>query len=274
MNPPQDGGAPGRSAGRCLERFVGWWGDRFRGDGLVADLLPRLVGGFGVLWGVVLTPIGAAFTFPQLRPVYLVVWFLTCGALVVNRGVRYAGVVLAGLAWVQVFWPSLAATATPQTLLGWFGLLLAVSEGCPRERALLIRVCVTCVYAFTALSKLNPAFLAGDQIVELARTREQLAAFRPLLAGSAGVAVAWLTVATEAWLAIGLWLRRTRVATAILGVVLHVVLVVVASRGWAGVTFLTVLNGGLVVGYLAFFVPLREDDQELSTDPGSAGSGG
>ena len=101
-------------------------------------------------------------------------------------------------------------------------------------------------------SKVNPAFLAGDQLLHLASTRPRFEVLEPLAASAWGVVAAWGTVVIEAWLAIGLWLRRTRVVTAVLGAVVHVVLVAAASRGLGGVVSLTVLNGLLVVGYLAY----------------------
>jgi hypothetical protein len=215
--------------------------------------LPRAVGAMALLWAVSQQPPAGHFPFAGANWLYLGAWVVVAGLLVVNRGVRVAGAVLAVLALHRVFWPDPSVTGSPQTLLGWFGLILAVTQGRPDERSLLIRVCVTCVYGFTALSKTNPSFLAGDQIVNLVDTRPHMEAFRPLAVSAWGVVLAWGTVLAEGWMAIGLWLRRTRVATAVFGVVLHVLLTAVAARGWGGIAFLTVLNGLLVVGYLAFF---------------------
>lgn len=221
--------------------------------GAMRSWLPRAVGGFALLWALEFTPPGDAFTVPWLRYLYLAVWLAAALLLVGNRGVRYAGLLLAGMAFLRVFWPHPMVTGSAQTLLGWFALLVAVTEGRPDERSLLIRVCVSCVYGFTALAKLNPSFLAGDQLVNLTATREHLEALQPLAASSWGVAAAWGTVLVEGWLAVGLWLPRTRVVTAMVGVVLHVVLVIVAMSSLQGMSFLIVLNGLLVVGYLAFF---------------------
>lgn len=220
----------------------------------MSSWLPRATGVLTLAWAIAQTPGAAAFPHPVARWLYLGVWVALALLLVANRGVRFAGIVLAVLAFHRVFWPVATVTGSSQTLLGWFALILAVTEGRPTaERSLLIRVCVSCVYGFTALAKVNPAFLAGDQLVYLTETRAHLTAFQDLAASGWGVAASWATVAAEGWLAIGLWFRRTRLATALFGAGLHVVLVAAAFRGIDGIVFLTVLNGLLVVGYLAFF---------------------
>lgn len=219
----------------------------------VTDGVPIGVGVAALAWAITLTPGAAAFPVPWLRWCYLGVWVAAGLALLVRRGVPVAGIVLAVLAFHRVFWPDPSATGSPQTLLGWFALIVAVTQGSRGERALLLRVCVSCVYGFTALAKLNPSFLAGEQIVYLAATRDHLEVFQALAASGWGVAAAWGTVLVELWLAVGLWWRRTRRATAILGGAFHLALVLVASGGFAGVVFLGVLNGLVVLGYLAFF---------------------
>jgi hypothetical protein len=225
--------------------------------------LPRAVGAMALLWAVSQQPRVGHFPFAGANWLYLGLWVVLSGLLLMNRGVRVAGVVVAVLAFHRVFWPDPAVTGSPQTLLGWFGLILAVTHGRPDERSLLIRVCVTCVYGFTALSKTNPSFLAGDQIVNIVDTRDHMEMFRPVAESAWGVVLAWGTVMAEGWMAIGLWFRRTRVATVVFGVVLHIMLTAVAARGWSGIAFLTVLNGLLVVGYLAFFDRGEVGEDEL-----------
>jgi hypothetical protein len=240
-------------------------GERLRGSTSrwMTSWLPRAVGAMALLWAISQQPSGGNFPFRGAGWLYVGVWVAVSGMLLLNRGVRWAGAALAVIAFHRVFWPTWGATGSPQTLLGWFGLILAVTHGRPDERSLLIRVCVTCVYGFTALSKTNPSFLAGDQIVNLTDTREHMEWFRPVAVTTWGVVLAWGTVLAEGWMAIGLWLRRTRLATAIFGVVLHAMLTGVAARGWTGIAFLTVLNGLLVVGYLAFFDRGEAREEEL-----------
>jgi hypothetical protein len=145
-------------------------------------------------------------------------------------------------------------------LLFWIGLILAVTEGHPHERALLLRVCVSVVYASSALSKTNPAWLAGEDIARMASSRTHPTLLLEL-AGSAGrQLLPILIVVVEAWMAIGLWLRVTRRATAGIGFVLHSALIMVASATMTGLANLTVLNLGLVAMYLAFWRPIVPPD--------------
>lgn len=146
---------------------------------------------------------------------------------------------------------------TPVVLLLWLAVILLVTDRHPDERALLLRICVSCVYGFTALAKTNPSFLAGDQLVWITKTRPHMGWAHDLMAGPVGVLLATATVVTEFWLAIGLWLPRWRTATAALGAGLHVILIPVAATSWTrGVLFLLVLNAGLLVMYPAFWRPV------------------
>jgi hypothetical protein len=147
---------------------------------------------------------------------------------------------------------------SPLILLCWMALLTLVTEGRPWERALLLRVCVSCVYGFTGLAKLNPSFLAGDQLFHITATRPMWGWAGELMAGPVGLALSWATVSAELLLAVGLWFPRLRVPVALLGVTLHVALIPVATVSpVSGVVFLFVLNFGLVVMYPAFWQPIR-----------------
>lgn len=156
-------------------------------------------------------------------------------------------------------------------LLVWLVVITAATERRPDERAVLLRVCVTVVYAFVAVSKLNPSWLSGDQLRNLIATRPQVEVFGELLSSPVARGLAVATIVVEAWLALGLWFTRTRVPTAALGVLLHTTLVVVAHRGgWPGLVILVVLNFGLVAAYPAFWADLparRSNSSKRERDP-------
>jgi hypothetical protein len=79
---------------------------------------------------------------------------------------------------------------------------------------------ISACYLFAALSKVNGVFLSG----------EPLAGWTWLtLPGWVFVLMAWGTVITELFLAIGLWLPRTRHIAVLAGLVLHVSIVVALS---------------------------------------------
>jgi hypothetical protein len=152
--------------------------------------------------------------------------------------------------------------------LFWMAVLVAASEGHPRERALLLRVMLSTVYGFAVLSKLNPAWLAGDQTLDLVQTQAQLAPLLPLVTSSLGPALAWAVLAIEAWLAIGRWFQRTRLPTAVGGVLTHVVLIIAATEGLDSFLLLLPLNLGLVAMYLAFWHPVLKEPppKEISSE--------
>lgn len=190
-----------------------------------------------VTLGLALGAAGLMFARPS--------WQLVSSLAVVGGGVGY-------------LLNDLDISNSPVVLLCWAGVIVAGTVDHPHERALLLRVCVTCVYGFTALAKVNPSFLAGDQMVRIATTRDHMAWSLDLMAGPVGILMAVFAVLTEFTLAAGLWWRRTRRATALVGVGLHTVLVVVATTTWdRGVLFLLVLNFGLVAMYPAFWHPIR-----------------
>ncbi|MFP3906833.1 MAG: hypothetical protein ACLFWR_07355 [Acidimicrobiales bacterium] len=218
---------------------------------------PRLIGSLALLFSVVLQR--GALEWPS-EPLWLGftgLWLITSVLLIAGRLVQIAGASLAVLSMTLVVGPG-GDLHSGLALLWWVGLTLAVTEGHPEERALLIRATVTIVYAFAAIAKMNPSFLAGEQLIGMAVDRPQLSGFEELMRSNVGLVLSWLTIAAEAWLAVGLWIRRTRLATAILGAGLHVVFILAAHNGthW-DIAFVTVLNLTLVASYLAFFHPLE-----------------
>lgn len=231
----------------------------------VSRTVPRLLGGLAAL----LAP-WLLFKMPEdwpegavavVAPLVVSAWWLAaCASLVLVRRVRLACASLALLSALPFF--TTDSYGSPFSLIIWLSVIIVVTHGRPWERAVLLRVCVSSVYAFTAMAKLNPTFLAGDQLVHIANTRPHMATFEPLFASGWGVTLSVAAVGVEAWLAVGLWLRRTRVATAWLGAAAHVVFTVIASSSWIGLAYLVPLNALLVVGYIAFFDrPAREEDE-------------
>ncbi len=216
--------------------------------------VPRALGVLALLWAVrgIVWPPGSwdsaeLYEFTILTIAVAGSWLVVGRSQVVGAALLLVGTVVYVLA-------EPTTSVSPVALLAWMALIVMVTDQNPQERALLLRVCVSCVYGFTALAKLNPSFLDGDQIYWIAATRDQMAWSMDLAVGWPGVVAAWCTVALEGWLAIGLWFARTRRITAVIGVMLHLVLVPVASMSWdRGVLFLLVLNGGLVAMYPAFW---------------------
>ena len=183
-------------------------------------------------------------------------WALASGYLLSGRLVPAASVLVIALILAEyLIRQSLMLDGL--ALLFWIAVIMAMTEHRQNERALLLRVCVTVVYAFAALSKLNPSWLAGDGLVRLAESRPQLDPLVDHFASSAGIVLAGLVVAVEGWLAFGLWCRRTRLASAAIGVAFHLLVASASISTVTGLSHLVVLNFGLVVMYPAFWHPVR-----------------
>lgn len=218
----------------------------------VERTVPTLLGGLGLVFLAKLWPGVQAFDSFLLWAVFTVEWVVASVTLVFfPRSTRLAAGLLALLAVVGSFWPS-ALCREAYSLIGWVAFIVAVTVGNPQQRATLLKVCATVVYAFAAGSKLNPDFLNADQLVYLIDTRPHLELFRPLVESSWGPLLAVATVAGEAWMAIGMWWSRTRRLTIAFGISLHATLVVAAAMDVYSFAELIVLNGLLVVCYIAF----------------------
>ena len=154
----------------------------------------------------------------------------------------------------------MARLANPLEMFIWIGVIFGVAAGRPRELALLLRAFVSIGYLFAALSKINPSFLGGEQLLGLARDREQLSSLVPLLSGDVGVAASVAVVVAELGFAVGLWFRVTRLPTMVVAICAHVGFVIGAHYGtpW-DIAFLTVLNGLFIACFPAFFAPVRPD---------------
>jgi hypothetical protein len=217
--------------------------------------LSRAVGLFAVLWvardgylAVVAAPPWSKVLFAALAAG----WLLAGVSLIRLKEVRGAAVLLIILALIE----TVVLHPTAPMGLQWFvwcALILAVAPDRVHEQAFLMRVLATVVYLTAAASKLNPPWLAGDSLAALPRTRTHLEPIAPLLSSDLGPVLAVLTIVTEASLIALLWLARTRRAAVAVGLVLHMLLVVLATPSFSGFINLLVLNGGLLVLYPAFF---------------------
>jgi len=189
--------------------------------------------------------------------------------LVARREERAAASMVAVAAAINVAFNAGRAEPTSELLLV-FAVIVAVTVGHADEREALLRTLVTSVYLYTALSKLNPSFLAGEQLAMVVTTRPQLGWAAGFVEGRAAVGLAVLTIAVEIALAGGLWVRRTRRATATVGVAVHLAFTLGVGRGVDGVAALAILNFGLVAAYPAFFALGQRPRRRLSRRRGSA----
>jgi Vitamin K-dependent gamma-carboxylase len=220
---------------------------------LIERAVPRVLGAFAIVFSAFLLPSQQPFDNLVSWGVYFALWLCASFALLFSsRLTRVAAGGLAVLAFVGVFWPQ-ASSGEPYTIMVWLGLIVASTVGRPDERALLLRVCATAVYVFAALTKLNPQFLNGEQLLWLVDTRPQLQSLRPLVESSWGPLWAWGVIAAEISLPGLLWWSKTRQHAAVGGALFHCCLVVTGTiGGLVGLALLVTLNGLLVLCYVGF----------------------
>lgn len=229
-------------------------------------IFPRLLAGLAILWVVRSVMWGpVAWTSPTSWVVATTT--IGVGALVLlwRRGARVgAGLLLAGC--LAEVWTRPTVDDEPALLLGWLAAIVLLTEDAPHERAFLLRVNTTTVYAFAAASKLNPSWLAGEGVLGMGVVEDVL-----------GVGLArpfpWGAIVVETALAVGLWSRRGRAPIAVLGVAFHTTIVVAASTALADVLFLIVLNFALVASYGAYWVRSTTERSDVRVaGPGVGGA--
>jgi hypothetical protein len=153
-------------------------------------------------------------------PIFVVIWAGAALAFVVGMARRVSGaILLVALGYVLLLDQQ---TYSNHTYLLFLVTALLTFVAHSPDAAWLLKTQITIVYLFAALSKINPAFISGLVIA---------GALKPA-AATFGVPAAWrgpealvpaalATIATEVFLARGLWSARWRRTAAILGIGLH-----------------------------------------------------
>lgn len=104
------------------------------------------------------------------------VWALAWGVVAVflwlGRGVVPVSVAVLGLSAADLFLLDLWADYAIM-LMGWLALALLAAPHRPRDQLFVAKVLLSTVYAFAALSKLQPSWLMGDNLHKLAASRPQ-----------------------------------------------------------------------------------------------------
>jgi hypothetical protein len=122
----------------------------------------------------------------------------------------------------------------------WLADTLAVRRPLTFQRLVQVQVCLA--YFFAGLHKLHPAYLRGDVLGEVLRLEAGATPPGWLLA-----TLACLTVALELWLPVGLWVRKTRTFSILLGILFHLAI--------AWVLGIHAFSMAMVASYLLFLEP-------------------
>ncbi|HET6379432.1 MAG TPA: HTTM domain-containing protein [candidate division Zixibacteria bacterium] len=116
----------------------------------------------------------------------------------------------------------------------------------------LLKVQVSIVYAFAALSKVNLTFLSGSVVASYLRRDGLLAVPAEWRAVEPMMVLAILAICLEAFLAIGLWLPRWRPAAFVAGLALHI-----GITGWLSPTFAIGIFSLLMLSLFLLFLEVE-----------------
>jgi hypothetical protein len=153
----------------------------------------------------------------------------------------------------------------------WLGILLFADSGAmfsfdtrlrrakllvPAWPADLLKLQLSLAYAFSVITKLNASYLSGDVLAAYLRNDLPAALYTPWTL----VALSLISIASEAVLAIGLWIPRFRKFVALGGLVFHLTLTLaVGPMDLRQYLQLTVFTGTMLSTYVLFFAPVHVD---------------
>ncbi len=165
-------------------------------------------------------------------------WAVSAGLFMVGRWTRTAGTLLAATLATVTLLDQQTYSNHLYLLTLVVGLLVLADAGrafsldarlARREVALapawpvtLLKLQVSVVYAFAALSKVNEAYLSGIMLAQVIPLQAAVDAIGIRATMAALSAAAVISIALEAAVAIGLWIPNRRHLAAALGVALHV----------------------------------------------------
>jgi predicted DCC family thiol-disulfide oxidoreductase YuxK len=170
--------------------------------------------------------------------ILLALWMLAAAGLAFGWHTRSAGVVLAGLITI-IFLTDQQLYSNHLYLLGVVVIILTLADAgaafsldasrrarsalatSPAWGLFLIRLQVSVVYGFSALAKLNAAYLSGSVMASYLRTDGLLAIPPGWRSFQAMFVLSVLAVALEGLLAVGLWIPRWRRNAFVGGLALH-----------------------------------------------------
>lgn len=216
------------------------------GPGMLSDLR-HAVAILCVVWGI---GIGISISAERIW-IMSIGWFLAGALLWIHRSQAWGGLLVVVLCGLTYLFGGLAHYEGLH-LMTWMAAAITITADRPTDRDRLTRWLATSVYAFAALSKLNPTWLEGEDLTLLLATRPHLATSAPLIPSEVLGILPVVVIAVEAFLAIGLWFPRTRTLAVVLGVAMHVSFIIGATNNPLGFCHLLLINGGLMACYPSF----------------------
>jgi hypothetical protein len=180
---------------------------------------------------------------PEAVPLLALVWGLAAIAFIAGFKTQLAGTVLVAASayalvldqrtysnhlYLLVLLTGLLTAAHPGTALSMDARRAGGRPTVAAWPIFLLKVQVSLVYGFSALAKLTPDFLSGAVLSDVIRTGILPQAWRsPALMA----ALAAITILVELFIAIGLWMERSRWSAAIAGAALHTSILLAVNSG-------------------------------------------
>jgi hypothetical protein len=179
----------------------------------------------GLIWTWTLVGVAAATLIVvggATAPACLAAAVLGCLALVWDRQ-TYSNHL-----WLTTLLVTYLAFARSDARWSVRALVIGPRQDVPSGPALLLVSQVSVCYFFAGISKLNPWWMAGDELAPTLRLE---------LAGWMLTPLAVAVVATELFIGVGLWFRRTRPLALLSGVCLHVSIMLLMTQPLTLVSF-------------------------------------
>lgn len=204
----------------------------------ISGVLTRVAGGSLAVPGPLGVPVTATGVEAWTLAALLAGGFVAVGAMTPLAALTASGTCLLAMLWdhqayTNHFWLTtllLVPLAFAHSDAQWS--VRAVAKGrldtVPAPPVLLKVTQLSICYAFAALSKVNPWWFAGDELRWSLRFELPAAIYIPLAA---------MVVATELFIALGIWFRPTRRLALVTGVGLHVSIVALMHDRLPLVTF-------------------------------------
>lgn len=177
-------------------------------------------------------------------------WAVGGIAIAANYRPRIAASVILVLCFVVVLGSQMVMFNQHLYLIGSICLILVVNVSVPT----LLKVMLTLVYGFGALTKLNESYLSGTELFLSMVQRpawQAIAGIDPPPAFLMGLAAA--SICTEAFLAVAFWLPRARWVALIVGLGFHAIMMVAVAADPASFLRLAIFGLLMIVLYIPFF---------------------
>lgn len=195
-------------------------------------------------------PVGPALAFVAL-------WIVAAFGVTANSRRRISLAAVAGLAGFSFVVTSWRMYNHHVVLMITVALILLLFDRA--EQPTLLKVQLSIVYGFAAVTKLNAAYISGAVLdSKLASSDAWQHLHLNALPATVLPTLAVASILVEAWLAVALWFKATRVQAAVIGVVFHIAMVALIAYGIVSVIRLVVFSGLMLALYLPFFAATKD----------------